>query len=446
MVTRYSSTTLDAPFLADVLPTTQSRTGDSQPLRLLFLTQYFPPESNAPANRVYEFAKAWTEMGHDVQVLTGFPNHPNGIVPLGYRRKAFMRESLDGIEVIRTLTFAAANKGRLRRMFQFFTFMVTAIVQGAFAAKRCDVVIATSPQLLVALAGYMLSVILRKPFVMEVRDIWPEAIVAVGLMKPGPIISALEVVERFLYRRAKSIVVVTNGFAEKIAAKGVDASKITVVPNAVDLQQFSVLKDKAPAKAQAGFANKFLVSYIGTHGMAHNLTTVVEAAERFRNQPDVHFLFAGDGAERKRIQALVNEKGLTNVTMLGQQSRQLVPGLIGMSDACLVPLRKTPLFDSTIPSKIYEIMACGVPIIISVSGEARRLVEQAKAGVSIEPENVDQLEDAIRDLYSSRETREQLGYNGARFVKEEFDRLNVASRYIRHLRRFDQAAPVTVKA
>jgi glycosyltransferase involved in cell wall biosynthesis len=413
---------------------------------MLFLTQYFPPESNAPANRVYEFAKAWTEMGHQVQVLTGFPNHPNGIIPQSYRRKAFMREELDGIEVIRTLTFAAANKGRLRRMFQFFTFMLAAIIQGAFAAKRCDVVIATSPQLLVALAGYVLSVILRKPFVMEVRDIWPEAIVAVGLMKPGPVISALEVIERFLYRRAKSLVVVTNGFAEKIAAKGIDPSKIMVVPNAVDLRQFSVIEDKQAAKSQAGFSGKFLVSYIGTHGMAHNLTTIVETAERFQDQPDIHFLFAGDGAERKRIESLVLEKGLRNITMLGQQSRQLVPNLIGMSDVCLVPLRKTPLFDSTIPSKIYEIMACGVPIVISVNGEARRLVERAKAGIGIEPESVDQLEQAIRDLHASQEQRDMLGYNGARFVKAEFDRLSVASRYIRHLKRFDLVAPLAVQA
>ena len=414
-------------------------------MSLLFLTQYFPPESNAPANRVYEFAKAWTEMGHQVQVLTGFPNHPNGVIHPGYRGKPFMRENLDGIEVIRTLTFATANKGKLRRMFQFFTFMVAAIVQGAFGAKRCDVVIATSPQLLVALAGYVLSVILRKPFVMEVRDIWPEAIVAVGLMKPGPVISALEIVERFLYRRAKSLVVVTNGFAEKIAAKGIDPSKIVVVPNAVDIRQFSILEDKTPAKSQFGLANKFVVSYIGTHGMAHNLATVVETAERFQDLPDVHFLFAGDGAERKRIEALVAEKGLKNVTMLGQQSRQLVPSLIGMSDVCLVPLRKTPLFDSTIPSKIYEIMACGVPMIISVNGEARRLVERAKAGLGIEPESADHMEQAIRELHASREKGETMGRNGARFVKEEFDRLRVASRYIRHLKHFAQATPLTVR-
>lgn len=419
---------------------------DGRPLRLLFLTQYFPPESNAPANRVYEFAKTWTEMGHQVQVLTGFPNHPNGVIHPGYRRKAFMRERVDGIEVIRTLTFATANKGRLRRMFQFFTFMLAAILQGAYAAKRCDVVIATSPQLLVALAGYVLSLVLRKPFVMEVRDIWPEAIVAVGLMKPGPVISALEIVERFLYRRAKSIVVVTNGFAEKIAAKGIDPAKVVVVPNAVDLRQFSILDRKESAKAQFALDGKFLVSYIGTHGLAHNLTTVIEAAERLRDHSNVHFLFAGDGAERKRIEALVEKKALSNVTMLGQQSRELVPKLIGMSDVCLVPLRKTPLFDATIPSKIYEIMACGVPMIISVSGEARSLVERAKAGIGIEPENVEQLIQAIRSLQDSHEKREALGQNGARFVKEEFDRIRVASRYIRHLKRLEHSVPQTVNA
>ncbi|MNX94818.1 Alpha-D-kanosaminyltransferase [compost metagenome] len=281
---------------------------------------------------------------------------------------------------------------------------------------------------------------------MEVRDIWPEAIVAVGLMKPGPVISALEVIERFLYRRARALVVVTNGFAEKIAAKGIDPSKIVVVPNAVDLRQFSILDRKESTKAQFGLEGKFLVSYIGTHGMAHNLTMVIEAAERLKDLADVHFLFAGDGAERKRIEAMVEEKALTNVTMLGQQSRELVPRLIGMSDVCLVPLRKTPLFDATIPSKIYEIMACGVPMIISVSGEARRLVERAKAGIGIEPENVDQLIQGIRSLRDSQEKREALGYNGARFVTEEFDRNRVAARYIRHLKRFDLAVPHISKA
>lgn len=402
-------------------------------LDILFLTQYFPPESNAPANRVYEFAKTWVEIGHRVQVLTGFPNHPRGVIHPGYRRKVFMREKMDGIEVMRTFTFAAANKGRIRRMVQFACFLVSAVVQGAFATKKCDLIVATSPQLLVALAGYLLSVLLRKPFVMEVRDIWPEAILAVGLMKPGPLITMLEKIERFLYRRAQAIVVVTEGFAEKIAAKGIPAEKIMVVPNAVDLRQFNVLEDKSEAKAEYDLGDKFLVSYVGTHGMAHNLSTVIEVAERLQNRADIHFLFVGDGAERERIKALAEEKGLRNVTLLGQQPRHLVPRFIGMSDVCLVPLRNTPLFHSTIPSKIYEIFACGVPLIIGVDGEARRLVEKARGGVFVEPESVDQMEASILRLYLSAQLRAELGDNGHSFVRREYDRQRIAGNYHNHL-------------
>lgn len=404
------------------------------PLSILFLTQYFPPETTAGANRVYELAKQWVRQGLQVQVLTGFPNHPDGVIPTAYQGHALLREDFDGIPVVRTFTYATKNQGKVRRSLQYLVFLLATVLQGAASVKRCDVVIATSPHLLVAVAGALLSVILRKPFVMEVRDIWPEAVLAVGAMKRGGLIRILEGIEKALYRHAKMVVVVTEGFAEKLQAKGVPANKITYLPNGVDVERFSEPIERDSAKQRYGFKGKFLVSYIGNHGMAQNLSTILEVADRFRDQTDVQFMLAGDGAELGKIREKAAEMRLANVAILGPQPREAVPELLGMSDVCLVPLRKTSFFNATVPSKIYEILAAGIPLLISVDGDARRLVERSGGGLFIEPENVDQFELAIRQLHSSETLRSSMERQGQAFVRAEFDRVSLAATYVNALR------------
>lgn len=404
------------------------------PLNILFLTQYFPPETTAGANRVYELAKQWVRQGQQAQVLTGFPNHPDGVIPAAYQGHALLREDFEGISVIRTFTYATKNQGKVRRSLQYLIFLLATVLQGASSVKRCDVVIATSPHLLVAVAGAILSLILRKPFVMEVRDIWPEAVLAVGAMKRGGVIRILEGIEKALYRHAKMVVVVTEGFAAKLVAKGVPAEKITYLPNGIDVDRFSELIERESVKQRYGFKNKFLVSYIGNHGMAQNLSTILEIADRFREQADMQFMLAGDGAELAKIREKAAEMKLANVAILGPQPREAVPELLGMSDVCLVPLRKTSLFNATVPSKIYEILAAGVPLLISVDGDARRLVERSGGGLFVEPEDVDQYESAIRQLYSSEALRISMAKQGQAFVRAEFDRASLATTYVNALR------------
>jgi len=398
---------------------------------ILYVSQYFPPEVNAPANRVFEMARFWVAQNRQVKVLTGFPNHPNGVLPKDYRGKYYAQELVEGIEVHRSWIYAVPNKGFARRTISFLSFMISAIFCGLTKVGRSDCVIATSPQLFVALAGWIISVFKQVPFVFEVRDVWPEEIVAVGALKNRLVIRALERLEMFLYRRADRIVAVAEGTIEILTGRGVPAEKIVLIPNGVDTEHFDTGPQKNWLREKLNLNGDFLVSYIGTLGMAHKLEVFLEAARILRENPKLKFLIVGDGAERENLVRQKEQQELDNVEFLSQQPRDKIAAVYHASDCCLVHLRRAELFTKNIPSKIFEIMACGKPILLGTKGESRRLVSRAGCGVCFEPEDAQELATGIQRLYRETHQRKQLGEAGYRFVRRYYSRADWAAEYLR---------------
>jgi colanic acid biosynthesis glycosyl transferase WcaI len=400
-------------------------------MRILFLSQYFPPEPGAPAARVSELARAWVREGHEVTVLTAMPHHPTGIVPAEYRGRALVRESHDGVDVVRTWIYPAANRGRMRRSLAYASFATSAVAWGQMHTRSPDVVVATSPQLLCGCAGLVAARAHGVPFVFEVRDLWPESIVAVGALPARhPVVRALEIVELSLYRAARAIVVVTDAFRERLVERGVPATKLHVVKNGVDLRRFVPAPRETALRSELGWNGQFVVGYVGTHGMAHALDAVLDVARRLKSRPDVRFLFVGEGAERQRLEQRARDEGIANVRFLGVLPRERMTDVYATIDLALVPLRKSELFTTVIPSKIFEIAGMARPILLSVDGEARAIVEASGGGVFVEPEDVDGMVGEIVRFSDDRALGARMGARGREFVTREFDRDVLARRYL----------------
>lgn len=409
-------------------------------MRILFLSHYFPPEVNAPASRTYEHCKHWVKSGHQVTVVTCAPNHPQGEVYEGYRNKLYQREQKDGIQVIRLWTYVTANEGFVKRTLNYVSFMISTILAAPFLAKT-DVVITTSPQFFNGLAGYAVSRLKRTPWVLEIRDLWPESILTVGAIKNKYIINALHYLELFAYRKANLIVPVTDAFKRYMIEKGIVPDKIHVVKNGVDLDFYTlqsantektllVHEKNRETPEQIDLTGKFVASYVGTHGMAHHLETVLEAAQLLKDQHNIVFLLAGDGAERAKLLKQKEQMQLDNVLMLEQQPKDSMPMLWQVSDVSMVLLKKSDLFKTVIPSKIFESLAMKKPIIIGVEGEAKSIIEAANAGICIEPENAQQLADATMELYNNPQQFNQFAENGRTYVESYFNRTKLAENYL----------------
>lgn len=401
-------------------------------MRILFLTHYFPPEVNAPASRTFEHCRSWVRAGHDVTVVTCAPNHPAGTLYPGYRNRLWRTERLDGVRVIRLWTYLAPNEGFLRRTANYMSYLAAVTLAAPFLPSA-DVVVATSPQFFCGLAGWPVSRIKRVPWVLEIRDLWPESIRAVGAIGDSRLIRLLERIERWAYRRADHIVSVTDSFCRHFASHGVPAERVTVIKNGVDLATF-----KDPAKDVAllrelGLEGKFVAAYFGTHGMAHHLETVLEAAHLLRHDRRIAFLLAGDGAERARLLSLKAEMGLENVVMLDQQPKKRMPALWAAADVSLVLLKRSDLFKAVIPSKIFEAMAMERPIILGVQGEARSIVDSAGCGLPIEPENAEELAAAVMRLLTDPDLRRAMSTRGREYVAREFNRTVLAVHFERLL-------------
>lgn len=382
-------------------------------MHILFLTDNFPPEGNAPATRTYEHAIRWVKAGHKVTVVTCVPNFPEGKVFEGYKNTWYQTHELDGINVVRVKTFITANEGFVKRILDYMSFMVTGFFAGLFQ-KKPDVIVATSPQFFCACAGWALSAVRRKPFVFELRDIWPASITTVGAMKDSFAICVLEKIELFLYRRADSIVSVTHAFKQELIERGVDGKKIDVVLNGVDLTKYEPSREKdANLSVQYGLNGKFVAGYIGTHGMAHGLEHIVAVAERLQDYDDIRIVFAGGGAARQKVVDLVEKNQLKNVVLIDRQPKDMMPKLWSICDVSLVPLVNKALFKTVIPSKIFECMGMGIPTVMSVpDGEATQLVRETASGLVVEPENIQHIADAVLKLYSDKNLYNRIRMSG----------------------------------
>lgn len=405
-------------------------------MHILFLTDNFPPEVNAPASRTFEHCRDWVTAGHRVTVITCAPNFPAGKVFPGYRNRLWQREEMAGIEVIRVWSYITANQGFAKRTLDYISYMVSATIAGLFV-RRPDVIVGTSPQFFTAIAARMLSSLRRRPWVFELRDIWPESIRAVGALREGPVLRLLERIELHLYRHAARIVALSHAYKRDIVRRGVDPDRVDVVTNGVDLSRYAPQPKDAELVAKLKLEGCFVGGYIGTHGMAHALETLTDAAELLQSRPeaaDIRILMIGDGARKAQLVADADRRGLTNIMFVDSVSKDQVIRYWSILDVSIIHLRKTPLFETTIPSKLFEAMGMGIPVLMGVGGEAGEIVREAEAGPLFEQENAAALADGLVMLKRDREARERYRSNALRVAKH-YDRSYLASRMLGVLER-----------
>lgn len=399
-------------------------------MKILILTQYFPPEFGAAATRNSEHARFWAEAGHEVEVCTAMPNYPAGVIHEDYCGKWYVREEKDGYVVHRAWIYATPNRAVWRRALASLAFLATGLLCGVFKCRRPDAVIASSGPFFVGPLGWLLSVLKRAAFVFEVRDLLPQQAIDVGMIRNPAAIAFLKAVEAFLYRRAKRIVAVAPASAKALVERGFDAAKIATIENGIRSDFFVPAERENAVREQYGWQRCFVAMYIGAHGVSQGLFTLLEAAERLADLEDVRFVFVGDGADKPRMIEWAQSHGLRNVEFLPLQDKDRMPAFYAASDACFVPLRKGDYFRINIPSKIFEIMACARPVILGAEGQALDILEQAGGGIPVAPEDPDAFAEAIRRLYADRTLADTLGASGRAYVIEHFDRRRKAANYI----------------
>jgi glycosyltransferase involved in cell wall biosynthesis len=391
-------------------------------MKILFVSDNFPPEVNAPATRTYEHCKKWVEMGAEVTVITCAPNFPQGQVYDGYTNGLKNEEMMDGIEVIRVWSYITANEGFVKRALDYLSFAFTSFWAGIF--KDADIIIATSPQFFVSWSGAALSALKRKPWVFELRDLWPESIKAVGALDDGVIFQTLEKIELFLYRNADIVIPNTPAFKRNLIDRGIDKNKIKVIPNGANLDLYAQQAADQELIRRLGFEDKFVAGYLGTHGLAHNLDFILECAASLEDE-DIAFLLIGDGAEKDNLKKQASQLQLSNVIFLDSIPKNDVPHYLSIFDIALVPLKKSDTFKTVIPSKIFETAAMQVPILLGVEGQAKELLEEYRAGLCYEPENKVDFLDKLRLLKSDAEQYRELSANGMKLARA-YDRNRLA--------------------
>lgn len=395
-------------------------------MKFLFLTDNFPPEVNAPANRTYEHCREWVSLGADVTVVTCAPNFPKGEVYSGYKNKFIQREEIDGIKVIRVWSYITANEGFFKRILDYTSYALMAFFVGLFV--KTDLIIATSPQFFTALSGNFLSVIKRKKWVMEVRDLWPESIVAVGAMKENFLIRIFERLELWLYRSANHIVVVTDTFKAKIISRGIFEGKISVVKNGANLEMFRTGEKPYHLIQKHQFEGKFVIAYIGTHGMAHGLDFILESiGELYYSNPEILFLFLGDGAEKRKLVLKAEELKLKNILFLESVPKHEVADYLRVMDVALVNLKKSKTFLTVIPSKIFEAAAMEKPILLGLEGETKEIIETYHAGLCFVPEDRSSFVENVNKIALNLEEYRKL-QEGCKQLAIDFDRKKLAKK------------------
>lgn len=395
-------------------------------MKILFLTQYCPPEVGAPQNRIFEFAKQLKKFGHDITILTAMPNYPKGEIFEEYRGKKVVKEEIDGIKIVRTGIYATKSKSFTKRMRNYLSFTFSSVFQGAKHIEKQDVIITESPPLFLGWSGYVLSKLKKAKFVFNVSDLWPESAVKLGVLNNKLFIKMSTWLEEFCYRKAAAVTGQTRGIVDNIVNRGFDKNKVHLITNGIDTELFKRENRDIEFRKELGIEDKFALSYAGIHGIAQGLEVIVEAADLVKDEEGIQFLFIGDGPEKQKLIDMVEEKKLRNVMFLPVQPKSNMPKIISSVDASIVPLKKLELFKGALPSKMFEALSAELPIILGVEGEAKALIDDAKAGITVEPENPRALADAILKLYNDKELRENLGRNGREYAIKNYSRVNIA--------------------
>lgn len=404
-------------------------------MKILFLTDNFPPETNAPAIRTLEHVREWAKLGHQVEVITGVPNFPTGKAFPGYKNRLLQRSRNDGVDVTRVWTYIAANKGLIKRTIDYISFMVSAFL-ASFYVQRPDVVVATSPQFFTAVAGWATAKAKRCPFVFELRDFWPETIVAVGAMRRGVVTGLLEKLARFLYHQANLMVPVTPAFAEHLRTIGIPAEKIQVVTNGISPSALAQENSTLEVRQKYNIPQEaFVTGYIGTLGMCQGLDVALAAANELSTDQTFHFVLLGEGADKDRLMRIAEEKSMSNVTFIDRKPHNEALAVLGAVDASLVVLADDPVFREVIPSKIFEAMALSKPIVLGVRGEVHRIVvEESHCGIAFTPGDAMGLVACLKELERDSTKCEEFGRRGREAVIRHYLRPNLAQNMLAALK------------
>lgn len=397
-------------------------------MKILFVSQYFPPEIEAGAFRVSEISKLFSSYGHKVTVLCGMPNFPTGEIPAFYRKKFIVRESINGVDIVRIWVYPTKNDGLVKRIINYFSFIISATSTSMFL-DRFDVVIATSPPLFTGVIGVFISRIKNIPLIFEVRDVWPESAEALGLLTNKWVLRFLQGIEKFIYRMSSMVVVVTKGYIENLIKKGVLREKLRVISNGVDIDCPKNTTGEGKILEKLNVSGKFIVLYAGTHGVSQGLLTLINCANLLRKFKDIVFLLVGEGADKDALMSYNARLKLKNVFFINQIAREKLHKIMACSNLSVVLLKKNPLFLSVVPSKLYESMAFGKPIVLGVEGEAKEILETAKAGICIRSENEVDMKEAILSFYNDRNFAVECGINGREFVEKNYSRKMLAKKY-----------------
>ncbi len=399
-------------------------------MKILFITDNFPPEVNAPATRTYEHCMAWKKHEDvDITILTCFPNFPHGKVYEGYSNRLYQTEMIEGIKVIRLWSYMTSNKGFTKRVLDYLSFAFMAFFSGLFV--KHDVIIATSPQFFTTWAAWAISKVRRTPWIFELRDIWPASIKTVGAMEQGVVMNLLTKIELGLYRDAVKVIAVTDAFKSELIERGIDAQKIDVVTNGSNLELFTPRPKERALLQELHLEGKFVIGYIGTHGLAHKLDFIVNAISEIKDE-EIHFLFIGDGAQKEMIVALAETLALRNITFLDPISKEQVPRYLSIIDVSLAPLKKSETFKGVIPSKIFEASAMRKPTLLGVEGQAQEILETYDAGVCFEPENAADFIAKVTILKNNT-VRYQRYVKGCDNLARHFDRKLLATKMLQSI-------------
>ncbi|WP_027626899.1 glycosyltransferase family 4 protein [Clostridium lundense] len=394
-------------------------------MRILFLTQYCPPEVGAPQNRIFEFAKQLKKFGHEVTILTAMPNYPKGEIFDGYKGKKLVKEELDGIKIIRTSIYATKEKSFTKRLRNYLSFTFSSVLTGAKHVEKQDVVITESPPLFLGWSGYVIAKKIGAKFIFNVSDLWPESAVKLGVLNNKLFITMSTWLEEFCYRKAAAVTGQTQGIVDNIVQRGFGKDKVHLITNGVDTEFFKKENRDESFRKEIGVENKFAVCYAGIHGIAQGLEVIINAAEILKDEKDIQFVFIGDGPEKASLINMVEEKNLSNVTFLPMQLKPKMPRIIASMDATVIPLKKLDLFKGALPSKMFEALSSELPIVLAVEGEAEKLINNAKAGIVVEPENSKEIAEAVLTLAKDVELRKTLGSNGRKYVMEHYSRESI---------------------
>ena len=362
---------------------------NSRSVSVLIISHYYPPEVGAPQARLSEMAYIWSKSGFDIKVITCMPNHPNGIIPQKYLGHNYFIEKINGIKIHRCQTFATPNEGVTKKLIGHLVFMGNVVRQFKHLTKSVDIILVSSPTFFSVISAYVLSKMYQKPFIFEVRDLWPAVFKELNVIKNKVLLSILEKIELFLYMKSVKVVTVTKSFTDNIISRGVPREKVHTITNGVNTKLFRPIDKDDNLIKSLSLSGKFIVLYLGAHGISHGLETIISVAGILKRKKDIHFLFVGDGAKKEKLMLIAEQEKLSNISFLDSQPKNSIPSYYSIADAVLVPLKDIPLFDKFIPSKIFEIMAMGKPIIGSVRGESAEILVKSNGALVCKPEHLE---------------------------------------------------------